>query len=101
MKLEVPSAEAGFVAHIQAEQVGLVSMHLGGGRVTKESEIDLSVGVFLHKKVGDRVELGESLGTIHAPSEAKAREAAELLRSCYTLSAAPVEKPPFIKAIIR
>ena len=63
-KREVPSAEGGYVAHIEAEDVGLVSMHLGGGRVTKDSAIDLSVGVVLHKKVGDRVEPGESLATI-------------------------------------
>ena len=101
MKLEALSEEAGYVAHIQAEQVGLVSMHLGGGRVTKDSEIDLSVGVYLHKKVGDRVEIGESLGTIHASSPEKAEQAAQLLRRCYTLSPDPVEKPPFIKGIVR
>ena len=101
VKLEALSEQSGFVSHIQAEQVGLVSMHLGGGRVTKESDIDLSVGVYLHKKVGDRVEKGESLGTIHASSEEKALQAAELLRRCYSFSPDPVEKPPFIKGIIR
>ena len=99
-KREVPSAEGGYVAHIEAEDVGLVSMHLGGGRVTKDSAIDLSVGVVLHKKVGDRVEPGESLATIHASDEKKAAEAAELLKKCYTLSQSPVEKAPFIKAVV-
>ena len=99
-KREVLSAEGGYVAHIEAEDVGLVSMHLGGGRVTKESAIDLSVGVVLHKKVGDRVEPGESLATIHASDEKKAAEAAELLKKCYTLSQSPVEKAPFIKAVV-
>ena len=99
-KREVLSAEGGYVAHIEAEDVGLVSMHLGGGRVTKDSAIDLSVGVVLHKKVGDRVEPGESLATIHASDEKKAAEAAELLKKCYTLSQSPVEKAPFIKAIV-
>lgn len=101
VKLEALSEQAGYVSHIQAEQVGLVSMQLGGGRVTKESEIDLSVGVFLHKKVGDRVGIGESLGTIHASSEEKARQAAAMLRQCYSFSVEPVEKPSFIKGIIR
>ena len=101
VQLEVLSEEAGFVQHIEAEQVGLVSMHLGGGRATKEDSIDLSVGLVLRKKVGDRVEKGESLAVIHASSEAKAQEAARLLRACYTFSDAPVERPPFIKAIIR
>ena len=100
VKLEVPSDTAGYVRHIMAERVGLVSMHLGGGRVTKEGVIDLSVGVVLHKKVGDRVELGESLGTVHASDPEKAAQAAELLRACYALSETPVERPPFIKAII-
>ena len=101
VKLEALSDSSGYVQRIEAEQVGLVSMHLGGGRVTKESAIDLSVGVMLHKKVGDRVEAGESLGTIHASDERKAEEAAELLRRCYTLSDEPVEKPPFIKGIVK
>ena len=101
VKLEVPSTEAGYVSHINAEEVGLVSMHLGGGRATKESTIDLSVGVVLAKKLGDHVEEGESLGTIHASSMEKAQEAAELLRGCYKFSTAPVERPAFIKGIVR
>ena len=101
VKLEALSGSSGYVRRIEAEQVGLVSMHLGGGRATKESAIDLSVGVMLHKKVGDRVEAGESLGTIHASDERKAEEAAELLRRCYTFSDEPVEKPPFIKGIVK
>ena len=100
VRLEVPSERAGYIAHIEAEDVGLVSMHLGGGRATKESAIDLSVGVVLRKKVGDRVEKGESLAEIHASDAAKAAEAAELLKNCYTLSQSPVEKAPFIKAVV-
>ena len=53
-----------------------------------------------YKKVGDRVEPGESLATIHASDERKAAEAAELLKKCYTLSQSPVEKAPFIKAVV-
>ena len=101
VKLEVPSEVSGYVGRILAEHVGLVSMHLGGGRATKDSEIDLSVGVILHKKVGDKVEKGESLATIHASSEEKAQEAAKLLRDCYQFSDTPVERPEFIKAIVR
>ena len=101
VKREVPAERSGYVRHIQAERVGLVSMHLGGGRATKEDSIDLSVGVVLNKKVGDRVEAGESLGVIHAPSGEKADEAAALLRACFELSEEPVEKPAFIKAILR
>ena len=98
---EVRSPESGWVKHIEADEVGLVSMHLGGGRVTKESVIDLSVGVILNKKVADRVELDESLGVIHAQTMEKAQEAAQLLRNCYTIVDEPVEKSKFIKGIVK
>ena len=100
VQLTVPSAVSGYLSHMDCEKVGLISMHLGGGRVTKESKIDLSVGLVLDKKVGDRVEKGESLGTIHASTEEKAREAAALLRACCTFSDTPVARPKFIKEII-
>ena len=101
VRYEAICKQTGYVKHISAADVGLVSMHLGGGRVTKESEIDLSVGLILNKKVGDRVEAGESLGTIHATTTEKAEQAAELLRGCYTIVPDPVEKPAFIKGIVR
>ena len=100
VQLEVPSDASGYLSHIECEKVGLISMHLGGGRATKESAIDLSVGLVLHKKVGDHVEKGESLGTIHAANMEKAQEAAGLLRACCSFSDAPVQRPAFIKAII-
>jgi pyrimidine-nucleoside phosphorylase len=91
----------GYVKHIHAQGVGLVSMHLGGGRATKEDVIDLSVGVVLHKKVGDAVTAGESLATVYAPSDSAAAQAAQQLLACYTLTAEPVEREPFIKGIVK
>ncbi len=100
-RLEVAAAESGYVRHIRAEEVGLVSMQLGGGRAKKGDAIDHSVGVVLNKKVGDFAARGESLGTVHASDPAKAEKAAELLRGCFVLSEEPVEKPAFIKAVVR
>lgn len=101
VQYEALAEAGGYVQRIEAEKVGLVSMHLGGGRATKDSEIDLSVGLVLHKKVGDKVESGESLATIHASSREKAEEAARLLKNCFELSRRPVEHRSFIKAIVR
>ena len=101
VQIEVPSEKQGYVNHIDAGGVGMVSMHLGGGRATKESEIDLRVGVVLHKKVGDSVEVGESIARIHAADEASARKAAEALKACYTIKAEKPERTPFIKGIVR
>ncbi len=101
VQFEAVCDRTGYVKHICADEVGLVSMHLGGGRATKESVIDLSVGIILKKKVGDKVEAGESLGTIHAQSLEAAEKAAEMLSACYTVVPDPVEKPAFIKGIVR
>jgi len=101
VKYELKALESGYVKCIDAEGVGLVSMHLGGGRATKESDIDLSVGVVLNKKLGDRVESGETLAIIHAASLESAQQQAEALRACLSLSDEPVRLPAFIKDVVR
>jgi len=101
VRLEVPAPSSGYVNHIDAMGVGLVSMHLGGGRATKESEIALSVGLVLHRKLADAVEAGESLATIHARDEESARRAAEQLTAAYEIGPERPERPPFVRDIIR
>lgn len=90
----------GYVAKIQTEEIGRISLFLGGGRETKESEIDLAVGLVLNKKHGDRVLKGESLATIHANDLKKLKQAKERLRNAYTIVEETVEKQPVIKKII-
>ncbi len=99
-RMEAICRDSGYVAAIDAEGVGLVSMRLGGGRITKESEIDLSVGVVLHKKVGDKIKVGDSIGTVCAASAEAAQAGAEQLLACFTIRPEPVERPPFIKGIV-
>lgn len=67
--IEVPAKQDGVVAEIMADEIGTAAMLLGAGRATKESEIDLAVGLMLNKKVGDAVQKGDSLVTIHANRE--------------------------------
>ena len=101
VQMEVPSPTSGYVRHIAATDVGLVSMRLGGGRATKDSTIDYGVGIVLHKKVDEPVAAGESLATIHAADEAAARKAVAELTACYTITPDAPPAAPFIKAIIR
>ncbi|MUG46671.1 pyrimidine-nucleoside phosphorylase [Paenibacillus woosongensis] len=68
-RIEVPAKKDGVVASIVADEIGTAAMLLGAGRATKESEIDLAVGLMLNKKIGDKVAAGESLVTIHANRE--------------------------------
>ncbi|HLQ97628.1 MAG TPA: pyrimidine-nucleoside phosphorylase [Candidatus Dormibacteraeota bacterium] len=65
-KFELPAKKAGVVTEIIANEIGKAALMLGAGRETQKSVIDLSVGIVLHKKIGDKVEQGETLLTIHA-----------------------------------
>ena len=98
-QFDVPAKEEGYIAKIEADDIGTAAMLLGAGRATKESEIDLAVGLVLHKKVGDQVAEGESLMTIHANTE----NVDEVLAKIYThihMSKEKVEAPKLIEAII-
>ncbi|PTG00121.1 pyrimidine-nucleoside phosphorylase [Staphylococcus chromogenes] len=66
---ELPAKQSGVVSEMVANEIGIASMMLGAGRQTKEDDIDLAVGLVLHKKIGDKVSEGESLLTIYANQE--------------------------------
>jgi pyrimidine-nucleoside phosphorylase len=66
---ELESKEDGYISEIVADEVGTAAMILGAGRATKESVIDLAVGLVLRKKIGDQVKKGESLVTIYSNFE--------------------------------
>ena len=97
---EITAEKEGYISHIECDEIGICSLILGGGRETKESEIDLSVGFYLHKKVGDYVKVGDSLATIYANDEAKLASAKERFLKAYSYSDTPINKTKFIKGII-
>ena len=73
---------------------------LGGGRETKESEIDLSVGLLLDKKVGDKVNKGDRIAVVYSSDESKTGPVSERFLNAYHFSDEPVEKQTLIKGII-
>ncbi len=68
-QIELPAKENGYVTEMTANEMGIASMLLGGGRQAKTDEIDYAVGLVLHKKIGDPVQKGESLLTIYSNRE--------------------------------
>lgn len=66
---DVTAEETGKVSEIVADQIGIAAMMLGAGRETKESQIDLAAGLYMHKKIGDSVEKGEALVTLYSNKE--------------------------------
>src|SRR3989441_2400163 len=83
----VPAAESGQVAALDALEIALAAKSLGAGRDRKDAAIDLSVGVVLHKKVGDRVQAGESLATAHARTDDGAAKVTSRIAAAFALAA--------------
>ena len=83
---EIKADRDGFISHIECDEIGMVSLTLGGGRVTKESEIDLSVGLILDKKVGDKVSKGDTIARIFASDPEKEKAAIARFDGTYSYS---------------
>lgn len=94
-KIDLPAREAGTVSEIIANEIGTAAMMLGAGRATKESEIDLGVGIVLHKKIGDAVEKGETLLTIHSNKE-DIEDVKQLLYKNITIASSEIKAPTLI-----
>jgi pyrimidine-nucleoside phosphorylase len=98
---DVLSPSSGFVTTTNCEQLGTALAMLGGGREKKEDTIDHAVGLEFRKRIGDRIEKGEPLATIHYNSGAKLAEAQGLIADGYRIDeVAPREKLPLIRRIL-
>jgi pyrimidine-nucleoside phosphorylase len=99
--LDVLSAAEGYVASVQCEQLGVACVVLGGGREKKEDKIDPAVGLEFHKRIGDAVERGEPLCTLHYNSDVRLVEARQLVETAYLISPEmPKLLPPLVYRVI-
>ena len=89
-----------YVSSIMSEDIGTASLLLGGGRRSKEDVIDLSVGIYLNKKVGEKCSKGECIATLYGNDDGKLSEGFERLRKAYDFSDTPVETSKLIKGIV-
>lgn len=100
LKKELKAEKAGYVEKIEAKSIGLASQHTGAGRATKEDEIDLSAGIYVCKKVGDRVEPGDVLAEFYGNDEKKLANALNEASKAFSIGELPVQPPVLIKEII-
>lgn len=94
-QIELPAKQSGYIHKLIANEIGTAAMWLGAGREDKDSAIDLSVGIVLHKKMGDTVQEGESLLTIHANTK-EISQVEEKLYQAIEISAEKPERTPLI-----
>ena len=98
--IPVYAEKSGYVEKLDARKIGVTSVDLGAGRVKKEDGIDHSVGIWLEKKIGDKVEKGETLAYIHANDEEKGKVAVEDVKEAYRIVEHEVGKEKYILDII-
>lgn len=96
----LPAPQSGYVASIEALEVGVSAMMLGAGREHKDSVIDQAVGVVLKKKVGDPVEAGEALAELHVNDQSRLDEVRERLLAAYRISPASPPPEPLIYGLV-
>ncbi|WP_028545094.1 pyrimidine-nucleoside phosphorylase [Paenibacillus taiwanensis] len=98
-QIAVKAKQDGYVSAIVADSIGTAAMILGAGRATKESEIDLAVGLMLEKKIGDEVKQGDTIVTIHSNREA-VEDVIERIYEAYTITGSKVGRPTLVHAEI-
>ena len=98
--IPVYSNKTGYIEKLDAEKVGVTSVHLGAGRVKKEDGIDYAVGIWLEKKIGDQIKDGDVLAYVHANDEEKGKQAVEDLKQAYNIVQNPVQMEKYILDII-
>ncbi len=90
----------GYVTCIHTDELGMTSLILGGGRETKESQIDLSVGLKIHKKLGEQIKKGDALATLYANDHNKLAEAKNRLLDAYVIEQSQPEPSKYVYAIV-
>lgn len=99
--IDVASPASGYITGTDCQQFGIALAMLGGGREKKEDSIDHAVGLEFHKRIGDRVEKGESLATIRYNADARLGDAQNLIAANYFIGREPLrEKRPLIRRIV-
>lgn len=97
----ISSPQGGYIAQINARVIGEGAVMLGAGRIKKGDSIDHGVGIELFHKVGDRVEKGSDLFTIHANHEQYIEPVKNHILQAYKWSDAPAERLPLFYEVIR
>ncbi len=96
----IQSTSSGFVSHIQTDEIGRIVMDWGGGRQKLGDPIDYAVGLYMHAKLGDRVNIGDALVTAYFNDQTKRAEMTARILNAYEISDNPPQLEPLIKEIL-
>jgi pyrimidine-nucleoside phosphorylase len=97
---EVTSPRAGYVAAINAEDIGIASNMIGAGRDKKEDSIDPAVGIILEVKMGEKVDVGSVLCRLYYTKEDRVEEAAEMVEDAFRVSSQKPDERELILEVV-
>ena len=97
---DVVSDINGYIGTIDARAIGMASQRTGAGREKKEDAIDPAAGIYLHKKVGDKVACGEVIATVYGNNRKKVEAAAKDVKAAYSFSLVKVEPEKLVKQVL-
>lgn len=99
--LEVKASVDGYIVKTDAGGIGAASVILGAGRNSKEDKIDMSAGIVLNKKLGDRVSKGDVIATLYSGNYSSLTIAEHRFKDALAFDGNPPEKRPLIFDIIQ
>ncbi|MFN3409657.1 MAG: thymidine phosphorylase [Limisphaerales bacterium] len=97
---EVSASATGFVTCCDARIIGEVIRDLGGGRLTKDTVLNLDVGVDRIVKPGEPIQRGQPLCRVHAANAAAADAAVARLRAAFGIAPEPPAPVPLIVEVL-
>lgn len=100
VKRDIIASDGGFVQSIDARAIGFASQHTGAGREKKEDSIDSTAGIYLHKKVGEKVSRGDVLATIYGNNKKKVELAVKEVQKAYVVNKEKTAAPKLVKQIL-
>jgi len=99
---EVSSPSLGYVSATDCEQIGVASLLLGGGRLRQDDAVDHAVGIVMHKKIGDAVQAGESLCTLHYNAVERVELVREMLQANIKIATEPpASRTQIVRRVLR
>ena len=99
-KFEIKAENDGYISKMDAESIGIASVILGAGRETKEDIIDMSAGIVLNKKTGDKIAKGDTLATLYSCNESAFNSAKEKFVYALEFSEEPINEESLIYKIV-
>lgn len=93
---EMKAKKSGYISHMQTEECGIAAMLLGAGRETVESQIDYSAGIILKAKIGDKVEVGDTIALLLTSEETRVKKAEETLEEAIIIA----DEKPVLKSLV-